>query len=83
VNINLLTDKEKCRADCPGHNPYRARGTLIKCDHGVYFMVIAPYVSWFSDRWEFRRISKFWDPSLYRRARLADEQEQVTEGGTP
>lgn len=66
---NALTERERCRADCPGGGyAYKDRGEVVRCKHGEIFMVTAEYVRWGAGREAFMRLSPFWNRRLYRRA---------------
>jgi len=75
MSANLLTEKSRCIADCPGYFPYKERGELIECRHGAYFMVDVDHVRRDSPRWAFKRLSRFWNPVLFRRAQIAVSEE--------
>lgn len=72
--INVLSDRDQCRLDCPrGDFAYKDRGWVTRCKHGVIFMVATDYVHWGQGRNAFTRLSPFWDRRLYRRALAAIE----------
>lgn len=73
--VSALTEKQRCRADCPlGNFAYKDRGWVVRCKHGAIFMVWRSYIPWdrrFDGHGNFTRLSRFWTPRKYQRA-LAD-----------
>lgn len=57
---NILTPKQDCRSNC---RPtwYGRLGDVHRCKHGAYFMADSHLGHWI-------RLSRFWEPILYRRA---------------
>lgn len=79
---NALTEKQRCRADCPrGNHAFMERGEVVRCEHGEVFIVKTDWVRW-SDRGRdaFSRLSPFWDRRLYRRALEALAVESCDDG---
>lgn len=75
---NAMTAKEHCKADCPfaSRHVYTGRGEVVECPHGNLFMVHAAYIAMgWSGRDGFTRLSRFWNPIKYKRARAALDRE--------
>ena len=78
---NIATGRERCDRLCPkGNFAFKDYGDLVQCEHGALFMVRVRFISWPRryDRNNFQRLSPFWTPILWRRARK--QHREIIEG---
>ena len=64
----------KLKSDCPvaSNHTYKNRGAVVECVHGNVFMVYVDYIGFgWRGREGFIRLSPFWNPIRYKRARTA------------